>query len=81
MAIAQEMRIKELEKQIADLHAQRAIEWVGARLGEALATQLAATPYARWTDSQKQTLHAVCGNAVVACALYLERLPQERKEA
>ena len=77
MTIAQERRIQELEKQIAILHTQKAIGWVGTRLGEVLAAQLAATPYIRWTPTQKAALHAVCGDAVTALALYIDSLPQE----
>ena len=77
MTIAQEIRIKELERQLADLHAQQTTRWIGVRFGEALATQLAATPYARWTSTQKQTLQAVCGGATAALRLYIDSLPQE----
>ena len=66
--------IDRLRKQIAILHTQH---WVGTRLGEVLAAQLAATPYLRWTPTQKAALHAVCGDAVVALALYIDSLPQE----
>ena len=67
--------IDRLRKQIAILHTQKAIGWVGTRLGEVLAAQLAATPYIRWTPTQKAALHAVCGDAVTTLALYIDSLP------
>ncbi len=76
MSIAQERRIAELEQELAELKQRQTISWVGNRLGEALAIQKAATPYDQWSSSDKQTLHAVCGDALTAYYLYVENLPK-----
>ena len=77
MSIAQEQQIRALEARIQELLTRETIGWVGAALGQALATQLAATPYSRWTTNQKLTLHSVCGDAVTAYDLYVSQLPKE----
>ena len=77
MAFTKEQQIEALEARIRELQAREAIGWVGARLGQALATQLAATPYSDWPTNHRQTLHAVCGNAVTSLNFYIEQLPKE----
>lgn len=77
MSIAQENRIKTLEAQLQELRTRESISWVGQRLGQALAAQLASTPYRSWQHNHKQTLHAVCGDAAAALHLYIGQLPKE----
>lgn len=77
MSIAQERRIEELEKMLSEAQTRQSIAWVGGRLGEALATQLAFTPYEQWREREKLTLHAVCGNATTALELYIQQLPKD----
>lgn len=77
MSIAQEQQIKVLEARIQELLTRETIGWVGAALGQALATALAATPYSHWTFYQKLTLHSVCRDAVTAYNLYVSQLPKD----
>ena len=74
------MRLRELERAEADLK-QRirtdTIGWVGIKLGEALAMNLALKPYAQWTDKEKALLRQVTDTAVTARALYIDQLPKE----
>lgn len=77
MSIGEQLRIKQLKAELETLRNQHTIDWVGQRLGEALAIQLALKPYANWSSNEKQTLHAVCQDATTAYQIYVSLLPKE----
>ena len=80
MANISQSRLVELErceKRLQELEASKAISWVGAALGNATAVQLASTPWGKWSQSQKMTLRAVCGDATTALELYKMNLPKD----
>ena len=76
ISIARLSELERKEKELAQMQILRSIAWVGPRLGEALATIQATTPWENWSSRDKQLLHAVCNGATTALALYVDNLPK-----
>ena len=74
------VELERCEKRLRELENLKAISWVGPALGAALATQLGATPWDKWTQGQKMTLQFVCGGAQTAFELYKAALPESDGE-
>lgn len=74
------VELERCEKRLKELENLKAISWVGPALGAALATQLGVTPWDKWTQGQKMTLHLVCGSAQTALELYKAALPKSDSE-
>ena len=71
------IQLENAEKQLLLVHKKQSIEWVGNRLGEALATILANKPYSLWSKAEKQLLNSVCNTAFTSLELYISLLPKE----
>lgn len=74
-------RLRELEraeKELQDRIEGQSIAWVGEKLGEALAINLATKPWEDWTEGERILLRMICGGASTAFMCYKMRLPKKQ---
>ncbi len=70
-------RIDALERELDEMRLKPTLRHFGQKLGEAIVTLLANTPYSEWPNEAKIAFRDVEEKFPIAAFHYMERLPKE----